>query len=519
MCQITSSSFGPSGLNKLVVNQLDKLFLTNDAGTILRELEIEHPAARLILLASQQQEKEVGDGTNLVIVLAGEMLAQAEQLLRLGLKPSIIVEGYEAAVKRALELLDGEAIPGLTISGDDLSGLPQLLRTVVGSKQGANADHLASLIEQAVQISLPKDAPKEFNIDNVRCVKLLGGSFHGGSHVLRGMLLHREPETHVKRVTAAKVAVYACPLGVGHTETKGTVLLRGAQELLNFGAGEEKRLEEQIRAIAESGVKVVVTGDQVSDMALHFLNRHGLLALRIQSKFDLRRFCRATGSNPMARLGAPTAEEAGWADVVEAVEIGGQWCTLVRQEEGHQMGEARLSTIVLRGSTQNQLDDMERAIEDAVSSVRTALARDGRIVAGAGALEAELSHKLQAWGETVPGVLQYGIKAYGEAFETVPRILSANAGYNLTEALSKLSWAHASGAAPHTGIDVESGMAGSYTLDARAAGILDLLAVKRAAIQLATEAALTVLRVDQIIMAKPAGGPKPRAPGPQDADD
>jgi len=507
-------------MNKLVVNHLDKMYLTNDAGTILRELEIDHPAAKLILMASQQQERDVGDGTNLVIVLAGELLANAEELLRIGLAPAAIIEGYEAGAKRALEVLEGEAIPGLAVEG--LKGLQAVVRTAIGSKQGSYAEHLSALLEHAIKISLPADMPKEdFNIDNVRCIKLLGGSFLGGSHVLRGMVLQREPESAVKRAVAARVAVYACPLGVGRTETKGTVLLKGAQEMMDFSAGEEARLAAQIQAIADSGVKVLVTGDQVSELALHFINRHGLLALRIQSKFDLRRFCRATGATPLARLGAPTAEEAGWADVVEAMEIGGQWCTQIRQEEtSTAAADARLATIVLRGSTQNQLDDLERAIEDAVATVRTAMIRDGRVVAGAGAFELEVARKVLAHGDATPGLPQYGIKAYAQSFQSIPRILATNAGFQLTDALSRLTWAHDNPSAPcpHAGIDLDN-TTGDYTIDARAAGILYLVAVKRSAILLATEAALTVLRVDQIIMAKPAGGPKARAPASQDVDD
>jgi T-complex protein 1 subunit theta len=503
-------------MNKLVVNQLDKLFLTSDAGTILRELEIQHPAARLILLASQQQDKDVGDGTNLVVVLAGEMLANAEQLLRIGMSPSIIVEGFEAAYRQAIELMEGETIPSMAVE-EDLKGLKTVIRSAIASKQSGFEDHLADLIHKAAQIAMPENR-KGFNLDNVRCVKIIGGSFQTGSHVVRGMVLHREPETQLKRATKAKVAVFACPINVGQTETKSTVLLKDAKEMLEFSKGEEQIIEAQIKAIAESGVKVVVTGDQIGELALHFLNRYGLLAMRIQSKFELRRFCRAVGANPLARLGAPTEEEAGFADVVECVEIGGERCTVIRQEAEKNGVDSKLATIVLRGNTQNQLDDMERAIEDGVNTVKTALAKDGRVVAGAGAVELELARKLVAFGETTPGMLQYGIKAYGQAFEAIPRILAQNAGFNITDALSKLTWAHESQSKPHAAVDLDN-CNGDYMLDAQASGIVDLLAVKKSAIHLATEAALTVLRVDQIIMSKPAGGPKPRGPAPQDQDD
>jgi T-complex protein 1 subunit theta len=500
-------------LNKLVVNQLDKLFLTSDAGTVLRELDIQHPAAKLIYMASQQQDREVGDGTNLVVVLAGELLANAEQLLRLGLAPAVVAEGFEAAFRRAMELVEGEAIPALSVDNvhAQWDRLRSVIRTAIASKQAGMEEGLADLLLEAVQKAMPKASPKAFDIDNVRCVKILGAGF-ASSHVVPGMVLGREPETFVQSAAQAKVAVYACPLSVGRTETKSTVLLHGAQEMLDFSKGEERIVEEQIGAIAAAGVKVLVTGDQIGELALHFINRHGLVALRIQSKFDLRRFCRATNAVPLSRLGAPTEEEAGYCHSLETLEIGGDRVVLVTQAAGSGLGQ--LSTIILRGNTRNQLDDMERAVEDAVSAVKTAVAKDGRVLPGAGAAEIELARKLTALGERTPGLAQYGIKEYARAFEAVPRLLATNAGLNVTETIARLYWAHDQGKV-HAGVDLDGGS----LLDAQEERIVDLLAVKKSAIMLATEAALTVLRVDQIIMAKPAGGPKPKGPGPQDEDD
>lgn len=493
---------------------MDKLFLTSDAGTVLRELDIQHPAAKLIYMASQQQDREVGDGTNLVVILAGELLANAEQLLRLGLAPAVVAEGFEVAFKRAMELVEGEAIPALSVDSvhAQWDRLRSIVRTAIASKQAGMEEGLADLLLEAVQKVMPKGNPKAFDIDNVRCVKILGAGF-ASSYVVPGMVLGREPETFVKSASKAKVAVYACPLNVGRTETKSTVLIHGAQEMLDFSKGEERIVEEQIRAIAASGVKVLVTGDQVGELALHFINRHEMVALRIQSKFDLRRFCRATNAIPLSRLGAPTEEEAGYCHALETVEIGGDRVVVVTQEADSGIGQ--LATIILRGNTKNQLDDMERAVEDAVNAVKTVVAKDGRVLAGAGAAEIELARKLTALGETTPGLAQYGIKEYARAFEAVPRLLATNAGLNATETIARLYWAHDQGKV-HAGVELDGGNA---LLDAQEERVVDLLAVKKSAIMLATEAALTVLRVDQIIMAKPAGGPKPKGPGPQDEDD
>lgn len=498
-------------MNKLVVNNLNKLFVTNDAGTILREVEVEHPAARLILMASQQQDREAGDGTNLVVVLAGELLVQAEKLLRMGLKASVVVEGYELAYARTRSLMDDMAATALAAEHVPLTALTPVLRTVVGSKQSGLEGRLAGLVAEALDISLAQSAPRAFNVDNVRCVKILGASL-GASHVVRGMVFNREPSSQIKSLAGPglKVAVFACPLSASRTETKGTVLLHDAKEMLSFSKGEEAILAGQIAAIASSGARVLVTGEQISDLALHFIDRAGLVAVRIPSKFDLRRLCRALGATPLARLGAPLAEELGEAAGIESLEIGSDRCTVFRSSNG----AGQLATIVLRGSTMNVLDDLERVIEDAVNTVRT-LVRDDRVVPGAGATEMALSRELTRFADLTPDIAQHAIRAFAEAFEVVPRILAMNAGFDAYDCLARLA-AGQEASGPRHGLNIDDARA---TVDAMAVGIVDSLAVKTSAVHLAVDCALTILRVDQIIMSKPAGGPKARAPGAQDEDD
>lgn len=502
-------------MNKLIVNNLNKLFLTNDAGTILRELEIEHPAARLILLASQQQDREVGDATNLVIVLAGELLQQAEKLLQMGLKASVVVEGYELAFAKARQILTEEAESVLAAEKIPLKSLNPLLKTVIGSKQYGLEGKLANLVSQAIDITLPRDNPRSFNVDNIRCVKIMGASL-SASHVIHGMVFNREASTRLKSIAASaqepiKVAVFLCPLSSSRTETKGTVLLHDAKEMLEFSKGEEAILQRQIEAVAASGAKVVVSGEQISDLAVHYLDRCGLIGLRIPSKFDLRRLCRALGATPLARLGQPLAEELGEASAVECMEIGSDRCTVFKSSP--RVGQ--LATIVLRGSTQNAMDDLERAIEDAVNTVRTLVTRDERVVPGGGACELALSRALSKFADITPGVAQYAIRAFAEAFEVVPRVLAMNAGFDSHDCLARLAVAQET-EGPRRGINLDDSQS---TVDSISGGVVDSLAAKASAVYLAVDCALTILRVDQIIMSKPAGGPKPRAPGAQDEDD
>ncbi|OBT72463.1 T-complex protein 1, theta subunit [Pseudogymnoascus sp. 05NY08] len=506
-CRTISStvqtSLGPYGRNKIVINHLQKMILTSDAATILRELDVVHPAAKLIVMASQQQEAEMGDATNLVIVLAGELLKKAEDLLRMGLKTSDVVQGYERAQKYALEVLD-ELVVDKVEDMRSQKELSKAIRTVVASKQCGSEDFLADLIAEAVLAVLPKN-PTQFNVDTVRVVKIMGGSMEQ-SRVVKGMVFGREPDGSVKKAVRAKVGVFSCPIDTSQTETKGTVLLHNAKEMLDFTTGEESQLEVAIKELYDSGLRVVIAGSTVGELAMHYLNRFGILVIRILSKFELRRVCRVVGATPLARLGAPMPDEMGSIDIVETLEIGGDRVTVFRQEDD----STRTATIVLRGATMNHLDDIERAVDDGVNVVK-AITKDPRLVPGAGATETELVERIMAHGETTPGLPQYAIKKYAEAFEVIPRTLAESAGLDATEVLSRLYTAHHKKEDWSTGVDIENDD-GTGILDAKDAGILDLLVSKSWAIRLATEAARTVLSVDQIIVARQAGGPKPPAP-------
>lgn len=444
---IVQTSLGPYGRNKIVINHLQKMILTSDAATILRELDVVHPAAKLIVMASQQQEAEMGDATNLVIVLAGELLKNAEDLLRMGLKTSDIINGYERAQKFALGTLEELTVDKVKDirSQQELS---KAIRTVVASKQSGNEDFLADLVAEAVLAVLPKN-PINFNVDNIRVVKIMGGSLEQ-SKMVKGMVFGREPDGLVKKATRAKVGVFSCPIDISRTETKGTVLLHNAKEMLEFTRGEEKQLETTIKELYDSGLRVVVAGTTVGELAMHYLNRFGILVIRILSKFELRRLCRVVGATPLARLGAPMPDEMGNVDIVETVEIGGDRVTVFRQENE----ATRTATLVLRGATMNHLDDIERAVDDGVNVVK-AITRDARLVPGAGATEMQLVERIQTFGERTPGLPQYAIKKFGEAFEVIPRTLAESAGLNATEVLSSLYTAHHKKDDWTMGVDIE----------------------------------------------------------------
>ncbi|KAJ2490389.1 T-complex protein 1 subunit theta [Coemansia sp. RSA 2050] len=518
MSEITRTSFGPQGRNKMVVNHLGKLVVTSDAATIIRELEVVHPAARLLVLASQQQEAEAGDGTNAVLIFGSELLQRAEPLLRMGLHPSEIARGYEAALGAALAGLAGlatDAVGSWASRGDVL----RAVRTAVGAKQHGHAAALSALVADAVLAAMPRGDAARFNVDNVRVVKVLGGAL-AQSRVVHGMVLPAAPVTSARRAACVRVAVFACAVDAGQTETKGTVLVRSAGDLLQYARGEEAQLDAAIAELHAAGVGAVVCGAGVGDLAVHCMNRYGMVAVRCPSKFELRRVCRVVGATPLARLGAPTPEEMGYCDELRTEEIGGDRVTVVRQwaaaeRAGRQrppfadrVAASPLATVVLRGATANALDDAERAVDDGVNVVK-ALTRDARLVPGACATEMELARIVHAAADATPGVAQHAVRAFALALEVFARTLADNAGVDSTALVAKLIAAHhrAEGRGAAMGFDVESDHE-PCLVDAHAAGILDPLAVKQWALRYATHAALTVLQVDQIVMAKTAGGPK-----------
>jgi len=504
--ETVQTCYGPNGMNKMVINHLDKLFVTNDCATIIRELEVEHPAAKMLILGSQMQENEVGDATNFVIIIAGELLKAAESLIRMGLKPTEIAEGYEIALDKAIEILETLQCAEVKNTRDQ-KDVEKAIRTAVMSKQYGNEDFLASLISKACISSLPEKTT--FNVDNVRICKILGGGLFN-SDVVQGMVFRRCVESNVTVQNNCKVAIFTCPVDALQTETKGTVLIKTAEELTTFSRGEENQLEDQIKAIAEAGTGVIVSGGKIGDMALHFINKYKMMAVRLVSKWDIRRLAKATGATALPRMTAPTAEELGMADKVYIDELGDTEIVVFK------IGESPLSTVVVRGSTDNYIDDIERAVDDGVN-VFKGICKDGRLTAGGGATEIELAQQIAAWGEQRPGLEQYSIGKFAQALEVIPRVLAENSGVKPKEVISKLYAAHSEGN-KNVGFDIE-GESGDVK-DCAESGVFDLLLSKKWALKYATNAACTVLRVDQIIMAKRAGGPKARdTSGPMDQDD
>ena len=499
MASMTRTSLGPNGMNKYIINMHDKLFLTKDTSVMAKELEVNHPAVNILIEASKSQDQEVGDGTNFVITFGGELLNLAGELINNGVHLSDITLGYEKGFNKALEVID--KAPQYKI--EDISKIEEatkIIKPVIGSKMVHGQEgFLAPIVAQACINVLPSDRSK-FNVDNVRVSKILGGTLMK-TETMKGLVIVRNVEGSITKCEKCNVAVYNCPLETQGAETSDQIVFKTADELLNYTKSEEDNMEKIIKNIVDSGVKCVIVGGAISNMAIHYLDKYGILAFRVMSKFELRRIASACGASLLVRLGPPTKEEMGYADEIKVTEISSEKCiVLTRDNENN-----KLSTIILRGTTNDMLDNMERVIADGVNAYRDAC-KNNIYVAGAGAIEMHLCNEIKSFGKTITTLDQYGIEKFGEAFEVVPRTLLENSGYNVNEVLATLRSKNNSD--PNMGINIKNG----EIEDTMKLGILDHLETKKWAIKHAVNSVLTILKVDQVIVAKPAGGPTFKKP-------
>lgn len=392
---------------------------------------------------------------------------------------------------------------------DDLFNHEQVTRFIksaIMAKQYGFEDTIADVVAQACIQICPKN-PKAFDVDNVRTIKIEGGGVSDLS-VVKGLVLQRNSEGTIKKVENAKVVVFGGGIDFGKTESKDTFLITEAEQLEGFQKEQEDHMEKIIKSIADTGVKAIVCNGSVGPLALHFMEVYKLMVIKVGSKFDISRICKAVGASPTVRMGAPTEEELGYCDSISIEEIGSTKVCIFKQVNE----KSKISTIIIRGATENIINDIERSIEDGINTYK-AMTKDPRFVAGGGSFEIALSLKLKKEGDSISGQDQYSFKKFAEALEVVPRTLAENSGHNSTLSISNLYAAHSTDG-NNACIDVDTG----DLVNALDQGIFDHLAGKKLAITLATDAALNVLKIDQILMVKRAEGPKVPPPRPMDAD-
>jgi len=505
IAETVRTTLGPRGMDKMLVDNMGDVVITNDGVTILKEMDVEHPAAKMMVEIAKTQEDEVGDGTTTAVVLAGELLKKAEDLLDQDIHATVIATGYRRAAEKAQEILDKMAIK---VNKNDEKVLKQIAITSMSSKgTEAKGDKLAELCVQAVrQIVEEEDGKIVADIDNIKVEKKSGGS-SADSQLIRGILIDKE-RVHSgmpKRVEKAKIALLNCALEIEKTETDAKINITDPEQLKAFLAEEEQMLREMVEQINKSGANVVFCQKGIDDMAQHFLAKAGIFAVRRVKESDMEKLARATGGKAVMNIKELYADDLGHAELVEERKVAGDEMIFV---EGCK--DPKAVSLLVRGGTEHVVDEVERAVHDGICVLSAAI-EDGKIVAGGGAPEVELAKQLREYAETVGGREALAINAFADAAEIIPRTLAENAGLDPIDILVQLRAAHEKANGEVVGLDVFSGK----ITDTSNLGIVEPLRVKTQATKSASEAAEMILRIDDVIAAgkleKEKGPPGPGA--------
>merc|ERR550532_94157 len=363
-------------MNKVIINHIEKVYVTSDAASIVSELEVEHPAATVVVQAAAMQQKEIGDGSNLVVVFAGELMKKAEELIGMGLHPSDIVQGYDKAITKCLDYLSAMAVKREIIDYYNAEDLAQAVRTAAASKFFGMEDFIAKLVGEACAKVMPEN-PLDFQIDNVRTHQVLGSNLYD-SHVINGLLFHGLNRGHIKKVENCKVLIMNTSIGLREMDATQNVLFENASDLLNFAKSEENLVEAAVKRIHDMGVRCLMTGSKCSDLEYHYINKYNIMHVPCISKFQRRRLARMC----KARICVTKdfgPEDLGFIKCVEEIEIGGKRFSQFQQAPG----ESACSTIIIRGASDQIMDDFRRACNDSVNTVR-AMCRESDFVPGWG---------------------------------------------------------------------------------------------------------------------------------------
>ena len=502
IAQAVRTTLGPRGMDKMLVDSLGDVTITNDGVTILDEMDVEHPAAKMMVEIAKVQEDEVGDGTTTAVVLAGELLKQAEELLDQDIHATVIATGYRRAATKAQEILGNMAV---SVSKDDDKTLKQIALTAMSSKGSEmRGEKLAELCVKAVrQIVEESDGKLEADIDNIKVEKKSGGG-SADSQLIQGLILDKEV-VHPgmsKRVEKAKITLLNLALEVKETETDAKINITDPEQLRSFLEEERHMLQEMVGHVKKAGVNVVLCQKGIDDIAQHYLAKAGILAARRIKESDMEKLARAIGGKIVTNIKDLTVKDLGSAALVEERKVAGEEMIFV---EGCK--DPKAVSLLVRGGTEHVVDEVERAAHDAISVVSAAV-EDGKIVAGGGAPEIEVAKGLREYADTVGGREALAVDAFADAIEIIPRTLAENAGLDPIDILVQLRAAHEKKGGKEIGIDVISGKV-TNTLKL---GIVEPLRVKTQAIKSAGETAEMVLRIDDVIAAGklergPPGGP------------
>jgi len=501
VAETVRTTLGPKGMDKMLVDSMGDVVITNDGVTILKEMEIEHPAAKMIVEIAKTQEEEVGDGTTTAVVIAGALLKKAEDLLEQEVHPTVIAKGYGMAALKASEILKQISVK---IDIKEVDKLKKLAQTCIATKAPAESKKLVDILVKAV-MKVVEDG--KVDPDNIKIQKKVGKSVDD-SELIDGFILDKERVSSgmPRKVTNAKIALISTALEVEKTETEAKINISSPDQLQSFLEQEERMIKEMVDKITKSGANVVLCQRGMEDIAQHFLTKSGILAVKNISSNDLTKLARATSGKVVKTLDDLSVNDLGEAKIVEEVKIGNDNMVFIRE-----CSNPKAVSILIRGGTEHVIDEVERSIEDAVGVLKTAV-EDGMIVAGGGAPEMALSKELLKYAESLKGREQLAVRAFAEALESIPRTLAENAGIDPIDMIVGLKAAHDAGK-KWFGVDVFKG----EPVDMMAQGIIEPSRIKEQAIQSASEVAVMILRIDDVIAAgklkeAPGGGMPPGMP-------
>ncbi len=498
IAEAVRTTLGPRGMDKMLVDTLGDVIVTNDGVTILKEMEVEHPAAKMLVEVAKTQDDLVGDGTTTAVVIAGELLHEAEKLMDQAIHPTVIAGGYRMAAQKSQEILNQIAEP-VDIADED--SLKKIAKTsITGKKAESGQDVLSDLAVNAVKQIVDKSNGKYIvDIDNIGVEKKHGGSINE-SQLIQGVIVDKE-RVHPampKRVKDAKIALVDTALEIKKTETDAEIRITSPDQLRAFIDEEETILKKMVDKIISTGANVVICQKGIEDIAQHYLAKAGIYTVRRAKKSDMEKLARATGGRVISNLDDFTAKDLGKAGIVEEVKIGDDKMTFVKECK-----DPKAVGILIRGGSEHVVDEVERAMHDALCVIAAAI-EDGKVVIGGGAPEVELAKRLREYSQTVGGREALAINAFANAVEAIPRTLSENAGLDSIDILVELRARHEKADGKYWGIEVYEGK----IKDMSKLGVVEPLRTKTQAIKSASEAAIMILRIDDVISSSKKGMPR-----------
>jgi len=483
------TTLGPKGMDKMLVDSLGDITISNDGATIMKQMDVDHPAAKMIVEIAKSQDQEVGDGTTSAVVLAGELLKQAEVLLDQNVHPTVISNGYKIASSKAMEIIEKVAKKGIT--DEELKNIAKTAMT--GKNVGGVADYLAEIAVKAVKyIAEKRDGKTVVDVDNILVQKKFGGGITD-TQLIEGVVIDKE-KVHPRMpvvVKNAKIALLDSGLEIKKTEIDAKVQITDPSKIQAFLDQEEETLREMVQKIKKAGANVVFSQKGIDDLAQHFLSKEGIYGVRRVKKSDMEKLARATGGKIITNLDDLSPADLGYAEQVEEKKIGDDRMTFITGCK-----YPKSVSILIRGGTQHTIDEVDRALHDALKVVGVTL-EDGTLVPGGGAIEAEIAKELRKFAPTIGGREQLAIEAFANAVEVIPRTLAENAGMDPIDTLLQIRAEHEKGHL-NIGVDAINGVVG----DVYSKNVIEPARVKKHAIESATEVATMLLRIDDVIAAK-----------------